>query len=77
MWSTEGFQGNEDILHGAIVTDTFHVSMCVSLLSRFSRLQLFETLENVARQALLSWDSPGESTGVGGHSFLQGSFPHQ
>ena len=44
MWSTEGFQGNEDILHGAIVTDTFHVFMCVSLLSRFSRLQLFETL---------------------------------
>ena len=31
----------------------------------------------VARQAPLPWDFPGQNTGVGCHSLLQGVFPTQ
>ena len=39
-----------------------------------SRVRLFVTLGTVARQAPGPLDSPGESTGVGSHSLLQGIF---
>ena len=44
------------------------------LLSHFSHSQLFETLQNVARQALLSRDSSGKNTGVGCPVLLQEIF---
>ena len=38
---------------------------------------LFVTPWTVAHQAPLSWNSPGNNTGVGCHSLLQGIFPTQ
>ena len=49
--------------------------MC--MLSHFSNVHLFATLGNVAHQALLPWDSPGKSAGVGCHALLQEVFPTQ
>ena len=46
----------------------------VYMLSRFSRIRLFVTPWTIARQAPLSWDSPGKSPGVGCHALLQGMF---
>ena len=37
----------------------------------------FVTPWTIARQAPLSWDSPGKNTGVGCHGLLQGIFPTQ
>ena len=37
----------------------------------------FATPWTVAPQAPLSWDFPGENTGVGSHWLLQGTFPTQ
>ena len=42
-----------------------------------SRVWLLATLRTVARQAPLSWDSPGKNTRVGCHFLLQGIFPTQ
>ena len=39
--------------------------VCVCLLSRFSRVQLFATLWTVACQASRPWNSPGKNTRVG------------
>ena len=39
-----------------------------------SRVRLFVTPWTVARQAPLSWDSPGKNTGVDCHTLLQGIF---
>ena len=55
------------------------VCVCVCVrpartLSRFSRVQLFAILRTTARQAPLTWDSPGKNAGVGCHSLLQGIF---
>ena len=47
-----------------------------SVLSLFSRVQLFETLCTGAR-LLCPWDSPGKNTGVGCHALFQGIFPSQ
>ena len=52
-----------------------HTRMTMCVLSCFSRVQFFATLWTVARQAPLSWDSPGKNTGVGYHALLQGIFP--
>ena len=43
-------------------------------LNLLSYVRLFATLWTVARQALLSIDSPGKNTGVGCHCLLQGIF---
>ena len=45
------------------------------MLSRFSHVLLCATLWTVARQAPLSMDSPGKSTGVGCHAVSRGSSP--
>ena len=50
---------------------TLHASM----LSHFSDVQLFVTLETVPRPA--PWDSAGKNTGVGCHALLQEIFPTQ
>ena len=50
-------------------------SVHASMLSHFSRVQLFVTPWTVARQCPLSKDSPGKDTGVGCHALLQGIFP--
>ena len=47
--------------------------MCV--LSRFSCIQPFATLETVAHWLFCVWDSPGKNTEVGCHALLQGMFP--
>ena len=44
---------------------------CIFMLSHFSRVQLFETLWTVARQAPLSMEFQGKNTGVGCPSLLQ------
>ena len=44
------------------------------MLSHLSCVCLFATLWTVARQAPLSWDSPGKSTGVRCLALLQGIF---
>ena len=46
------------------------LSLCVYVLSLFSRVPLCATLWTAACQALLPWDSPGENTGVGCHAFF-------
>ena len=51
-----------------------HTQMTMCVLSCFSRVQFFATLWTVARQAPLSWDSPGKSTGVRCLALLQGIF---
>ena len=48
--------------------------LCVCMLSRFSRAQLFETLWTVASRLLCPWDSPGKNIGVGCHFLLWGIF---
>ena len=47
------------------------------MLSRPSRVQLFETLWAVARQAPLSMGFSRQDTGVGCHALLQGIFLNQ
>ena len=44
------------------------------VLSCFSRVQLFATLQTVASRLLCPWDSLGKNPGVGCHSLLQGIF---
>ena len=39
--------------------------------------RLFATPWTVSHELLCPWKSPGENTGVGGHSLLQGIFPTQ
>ena len=41
------------------------------MLSRFSRVQLFETPGLWPTRLLCPWDSPGQNTGVGCHALLQ------
>ena len=41
------------------------------------RVQLFWTPGAVPARLLCPWDFPGENTGVGCHSLLQGLFPAQ
>ena len=43
------------------------------VVSLFSHIQLLASLWTVAHRAPLSWDSPGENTGVGCHALLQGT----
>ena len=50
-------------------------TLCVCVLSRFSRVRLFVTLWTVAAKLLCSWDSPGMNTAVGHRALLQGIFP--
>ena len=46
--------------------------MCMLLLlSCFSHVQLYATLQTAAHQAPHPWDSPGKNTGVGCHFLLQ------
>ena len=47
------------------------------MLSYFNHVQLFATLWTVAHQTLCPWNSPGENTGVGCHTLLQGIIPTQ
>ena len=44
------------------------------VLSHFSWIQLYATLWSMARQAPMSWGSPGKNSGVGHHALLQGIF---
>ena len=62
-----------NIHHTASPNNNVLPNMCVYVLSRFSRVQLFVSLWTVAHQALCPWDSPGKNTGVGCHFILQGS----
>ena len=48
-----------------------YLRICTQTLSR---VRLLATPRTVARQAPLSWDSPGEDTGVGCHALHQGIF---
>ena len=48
-----------------------------SVLSHFSRVQLFVTLWTVRRQLLCPGDALGKNTGVGCHLLFQGIFPTQ
>ena len=54
-------------------TGLFKLCVCVS--SRFSRVQLFETVYYGLQlsRVLCPWDSPGKNTVVGCHAFLQES----
>ena len=52
----------------------FPYPLCCAVLSHFSHVRLFGTIWTVARPLLCPWDSPGDSTGVGCHAFLQGIF---
>ena len=45
--------------------------MCFCVLSRFSCIQPFTTLETEAHWLFCAWDSPGKNTGVGCHCLLQ------
>ena len=47
------------------------------MLNCFSCVQFVATLWTIARQAPLSWDSPGKNTGVDCNALLQGIFPTQ
>ena len=47
------------------------------MLSRFSRVLLLVALWTEAHRLLCLWDSPGQNTGVGGYTLLQGIFPTQ
>ena len=49
----------------------------LTMLSRFSHVQLFVIPWTAARQAPLPWDSPVKNTGVDFHALLQGIFPAQ
>ena len=51
--------------------------LSVKQLTLLSRVWLFVALWTVARQAPLSWDSPGKNTGVGSHSLHREIFPTQ
>ena len=50
----------------------FHVLLLLLLLSRFSRVRLFNPIDSSPPGSLpCPWDSPGENTGVGRHFLLQ------
>ena len=53
------------------------VCVCVCVCQLISPVRLFATPWTIARQAPLSWNSSGKSTGVGCQSLLQGIFPTQ
>ena len=57
--------------------ESVQLHVCASVLSRFSCVQLFETLWIVSHQATLHGDSPDKNTGGGCHALLQGTFPTQ
>ena len=48
--------------------------MCFCVLSRFSCIQPFTTLETEAHWLFCAWDSPGKNTEVGCHALLQGIY---
>ena len=52
-------------------------SLCVCMLSCFSRVRLLETLWTVASRLLRPWGFSGKDTGVGCHFLLQRIFPIQ
>ena len=69
---------NETILEmsGVLVTSaqqSEHAQCCVC--SGTSRVLVFATHGLQPTRLLCPWDSPGKSTGVGCHAFLQGFFP--
>ena len=75
------FPSNQFIWLCKISPDSIHfsfschsVSVCVCVLSCFSRVRLLGTPWTVARQAPLTIHSPGKNTGVGCHALLQGLF---
>ena len=49
-------------------------SVCASMLSCFSQIQLFATLWTISTRLFCPWDSPGKNTGVGCRALLQGIF---
>ena len=56
--------------------------VCVCVLSRFSRVGLFVTcptlcLVSDSLRLYIPWNSPGQNSGVGRFSLLQGTFPTQ
>ena len=51
-------------------THTKLLLLLLLLLNHFSRVQLCAIPQTAAHQAPLSWDSPGENTGVGCHFLL-------
>ena len=57
--------------------ESVQLHVCASVLSRFSCVQLFETLWIVSHQATLHGDSPDKNTGGGCHALLQGILPAQ
>ena len=57
--------------------DEIALELCESALVPQSCLTLFATPWTVARQLLCPWNSPGNNTGVGSLSLLQGIFSTQ
>ena len=58
------------------ICNALYVCICMKW-KLFSWIQLFVTSWTVACQSPLSMDSPGQNTGVGSRSLLQGIFPTQ
>ena len=71
IYSRATVKMNNNIQSSVLGMDT----VCVHMLSRFSHVQLFVTLEPT--RLLCPWDSPGKNTGVGCHALLQRIFPTQ
>ena len=67
-WSVKELDMTEQLNNNSIdkVNDKTHM-----LISVYAKTELKPT------RLLCPWDSPGKSTGVGGHALLQGIFPTQ
>ena len=63
-------------LSGATQNLSFSLDHACTL-SRFSRVQPLPPCGQQTTRLLCPWNSPGKSTGVGCHFFLQGIFPTQ
>ena len=79
LWATrEALKAqSKTFIHGLYHLPPYIILMYMCVLSLLSCVKLFATLWTVAHQALLSRDSPGKNTGVGGHALLQVIFPTQ
>ena len=81
MWGPKSFRkqryARQDLAVPKMNMARLPYDLCVCMLSNFIRVQLFATLWTVVHQAPCPWDTPGKSTGVGCHAFLQGIFPTQ
>ena len=76
--STDSFCKGPQVLVGSEGFHCNHSSLLLycqsSMLSCFSRVQLFAIPWTVAHQTPCPWDSPGKNTAVGCHALFQGIF---